>query len=91
MFWFCLFYSQSVTGRYVKHPGRGGLSKAVSSAGSTLSAGMCASACLRSEPSCIGFYYNKVSETCELLDKMNLTDGAERLSQTWILGNTHIY
>ena len=65
------------------------VSKAVSSAGSTMSAGMCASACLRSEPSCIGFYYNKVSETCELLDSVKLTEGAQKLSQTWILGNTN--
>ena len=54
-----------------------------------MSAGMCASACLRSEPSCIGFYYNKVSETCELLDSVKLTEGAEKLSEKWILGNTN--
>ena len=84
--------TQSVTERlYVKHSGNVNVSKAVSSAGSTMSAVMCASACLQSEPSCIGFYYNKGSETCELSDSVKLTEGAEKLSQTWILGNTHIY
>ena len=83
----CFMSSQAVnkSQQFVKFTGNGRILKSVP--GSAHSMVLCARACMRDQPLCIGMNFNKEQKICELLDiVVPASSSSENSNHTWITG-----
>ena len=84
-----MIYADSGT-HYKKYSGNGNIFLSVPWSAS--SAIRCAMTCGRNQPRCVGYNYDKIEKTCELLDSaVPASSQEEDSNKTWVSGKKKIF